>query len=466
MICLVVNAYLKAPSGVTGPPQLQDSGTTVRAGSATSINVAYPAVATDDIAFINVVSVSIAARTIDTPSGWTAVGEQGMGNGSTTNRHGLYWKRLDGTETGNVTVSITGGTAVNLVGRMTTWRGCVASGTPFSNLQSFNPISPSFGLPVTTYSDPDLTLVNFFGKRNITFTEVVGGFTELYDVGNNISGPYGLGCTYKSLGQPTTIGETLLASSSEFAGGNWWSLYGLALIPRVALSSSTPLTGTDPFISVVKLLCGFEGTNGSTSFTDESPSARALTANGNAQISTAQSKFGSSSLLLDGMGDYLTATDSADWDLQGLPFTMEAWVRHAAGGDDAGYMGQYGATAAERGLMFYLLTTGTVLRLRYGNATLDVDSSWTPSGATWYHVVCERDLLGKTRTYVDGVMKGSTTTLAAAVTATGLFGIGRILGATTHDMNGHMDEVRVSIGVARYASDAGFTPPAAAFPRT
>jgi hypothetical protein len=49
----------------------------------------------------------------------------------------------------------------------------------------------------------------------------------------------------------------------------------------------------------------FNGTNGSTTFTDDSANNHTASVFGNAQISTAQSVSGGSSLLLDGTGDYL-----------------------------------------------------------------------------------------------------------------------------------------------------------------
>lgn len=68
-----------------------------------------------------------------------------------------------------------------------------------------------------------------------------------------------------------------------------------------------------PF-TAVKFISNFTGTNGQTSATDSSASARAITFNANAQISTAQSAYGDgSSLYLDGVGDYLSMPDSADW---------------------------------------------------------------------------------------------------------------------------------------------------------
>ena len=51
----------------------------------------------------------------------------------------------------------------------------------------------------------------------------------------------------------------------------------------------------DPFYSAVSLLLPMDGTNGSTTFTDSGPNALAVTAVGNAQISTTQSKYGGAS---------------------------------------------------------------------------------------------------------------------------------------------------------------------------
>src|SRR5687768_4015081 len=81
---------------------------------------------------------------------------------------------------------------------------------------------------------------------------------------------------------------------------------------------------TDPHFASVVLLCDFDGTDAATTAPDESPVGRALTFVGNAQIDTAQFKYGVSSLLLDGSGDYVTAPDSTDWRFAG-EFTIESF---------------------------------------------------------------------------------------------------------------------------------------------
>jgi hypothetical protein len=71
---------------------------------------------------------------------------------------------------------------------------------------------------------------------------------------------------------------------------------------------------SDKHFASVGLLLGFAGSDGSSTFADEGPTGHTVTANGNAQIDTAQFTFGASSGLFDGNGDFLTAPDHADWD--------------------------------------------------------------------------------------------------------------------------------------------------------
>lgn len=72
--------------------------------------------------------------------------------------------------------------------------------------------------------------------------------------------------------------------------------------------------------SNTKVLLHFNGTNNSTTFTDES--GKVWTARGNAKISTAQSVFGGAAGLFDGTTDYIDTPDHADFNLVGL----SAWT--------------------------------------------------------------------------------------------------------------------------------------------
>src|SRR5262245_10600539 len=74
-------------------------------------------------------------------------------------------------------------------------------------------------------------------------------------------------------------------------------------------------------------LCHFEGTDGSTTFVDSSTFPNVITPSGNAQIDNAQFKFGSTSGLFDGSGDYLTVTMRSDFAVGYEDLTVDFWVR-------------------------------------------------------------------------------------------------------------------------------------------
>ena len=82
----------------------------------------------------------------------------------------------------------------------------------------------------------------------------------------------------------------------------------------------------DASYSSVSLLLHGNGINGSTTITDNSPSPKTVTAVGNAQISTAQSKFGGGSIAFDGTGDYLTTPNNSDYQFGTSDFTVECWI--------------------------------------------------------------------------------------------------------------------------------------------
>ena len=80
--------------------------------------------------------------------------------------------------------------------------------------------------------------------------------------------------------------------------------------PDITQLSALGSTTGDVYFPQTELLLPFDGTNGATTTTDSSNSNNSVTFAGTAQLSTAQSKFGGSSILLDGNSDYITVTNS------------------------------------------------------------------------------------------------------------------------------------------------------------
>jgi len=68
------------------------------------------------------------------------------------------------------------------------------------------------------------------------------------------------------------------------------------------LYEGTPSAGGSAH-ALISLLLHFDGTDGATTTTDDGPDERTITLAGDAELDTAQKKFGTASLLLDGNGD-------------------------------------------------------------------------------------------------------------------------------------------------------------------
>lgn len=219
--------------------------------------------------------------------------------------------------------------------------------------------------------------------------------------------------------------------------------------------------GVDPEFSNVLLLLHFNGANGSTTFTDSSSYARTVSLFGNAQVTTTQSKFGGASGLFDGADDYATVPGS-DFDHAG-DFTVEFFLRVQGASDHADqHVIQTRNTTGNGWLFQYNRTNGRISFLTdTGGLTNLVTSNGSIADNTWYHVAATRDA-DDWRLFLDGVLIG-TNNSSQTLTASNLFISRRFQNdGADHELNGCMDDLRITDGVARYT--AGFTPPSAQFP--
>lgn len=213
--------------------------------------------------------------------------------------------------------------------------------------------------------------------------------------------------------------------------------------------------------SNTKLLLHMNGTDGSTTFTDSSASANAVTAIGNAQIDTAQSKFGGASGLFDGSGDYLSMPDSADFAFGSGDFTIDLWVRFNTIQNTTFYA-QSSSGAAW--CSFYYQPAVNRLWFEEGGGTgISFFGTWTPSTNTWYHLALVRNG-NNWNIYVNGTSIASTTNSGTMTNFTGSVYVGEDPtgnSAVHGSLDGWMDEVRVVKGAAGWTSN--FTPPTTAY---
>lgn len=217
-------------------------------------------------------------------------------------------------------------------------------------------------------------------------------------------------------------------------------------------------TGDADFDSV-SLLLHMDGSNASTTFTDSSLKGQTVTANGNAQISTSQSKFGGSSAAFDGNSDWLAVTSDSALALDSGDFTIEMFVYFNAVSANQGLYDTIavgGSGTRSTGLVWYL-TSANKLSVFSGGSDRGPTAA-TLSSATWYHIALVR-ASGTFSYFINGTKDATTFTLTTNFTDTNAL-LGRI-GDGTYWLNGYIDELRVTKGVARYS--ANFTAPTAAF---
>lgn len=205
---------------------------------------------------------------------------------------------------------------------------------------------------------------------------------------------------------------------------------------------------TDPYFANVKALLHFDGADGSTTMTDVI--GNTWTAQGNAQLDTAQTKYGPSALLLDGATDYVTSTVAGYAPGTG-DFTTECWFRIPS-------------TNANNGIFALGLAgthSGAVGVACFGAGSLQVQNNNTANSATatiptnaWHHIVVQR-ASGTLVCAVDGVSVYSVAD-TRNITATQLAVGGYYSSAFT--LNGWIDDFRHTVGVARYSFP--FTPSA------
>jgi hypothetical protein len=246
-------------------------------------------------------------------------------------------------------------------------------------------------------------------------------------------------------------------------------LPGLTGAMMLAGAAGAPST---PFSSVV-LLCGFEGSHGSTTFVDESSYARTLTFNNSPSITTAQFKYGAS-CLANPINAYVIAADSDDFAFGTGEFTLEAFVRHTNQTSGSSEEGPIVAQWRDNGNRAWSLQRFDEAPAKFGiklssdgAADTEIKAAYTFTDGVWYHVAADRDAGGTVRVYVDGVMIASGSFTASIYNPAFEVRIGANTRAgVVRTINGFLDEVRITKGYARYASDGGFTPPTAAFPRS
>lgn len=212
----------------------------------------------------------------------------------------------------------------------------------------------------------------------------------------------------------------------------------------------------DPNYSSLKFLLHSNGADGGTSFTDSSPAAGSITAEGNAQVDTGQSKFGGASALFDGTGDWLSIpNDGNRFDFGSGDFTIAYWMRTTSVTSWKPPVTRQDATVV---VPWSITNFGSsvYVYLSFDNSTWATGSQvmqYTFSNTTWTHVALTRS--GSTfRLFIDGTERDTYSSASSFTNSTKPLRIG---GNSTYSFAGNLDEVAIWKGVAKWT--ANFTPP-------
>jgi len=232
---------------------------------------------------------------------------------------------------------------------------------------------------------------------------------------------------------------------------------GLRVLKGTAQYTATFTPPTAPLTAIANTSLLLNFTNGGII---DSAAKNVLETVGGAAISTAQSKFGGSSMAFDGSGDYLLLPSSLNFVFGSGDWTVELFVYLNATGRQ-GFVTlennigtnvpwEVGLNASNKFRVLVQTSDGQVI----------IDGTTTPSTGTWYHIAAVR-YGGTVTLYVNGASEATgnvSTNALVAETNSAYIGIY----AYGFPLNGYIDDLRITKGYARYTSN--FTPPTQAFP--
>jgi hypothetical protein len=219
--------------------------------------------------------------------------------------------------------------------------------------------------------------------------------------------------------------------------------------PTYQLPTDTTGTVIDPLRSSTSLLLRGNGTNGSTSFTDESPNGLTVTNNGSVTVNTTTKKFGTGSMAFSGSNTLVT--NGSGIVLGTGDFTIECWVYPTVVNSDDGVWSLCTSTA-ETSYQIALAIYNSAIFMKHSSNT-NLSGTTTLAINTWYHIAVSR-MLGTMKVFVNGVQESS---VASTYNYTASYALLGTYYSSGLNLNGYIDDLRITKGYARYT--ANFTPP-------
>jgi hypothetical protein len=217
-------------------------------------------------------------------------------------------------------------------------------------------------------------------------------------------------------------------------------------------------------ITIDKSKVSDSGTDNSTTFTDES--GKVWTAAGSPVLKRGAYKFGPAAGYFGGSGN-ISTPDHADFAFGTSDYTIESWIKtsdtQTVTGRRIFNQGDSADNMVNAATVVYMYLGNVVWRTTpYNTPTLrDLTSTTAINDNNWHHVACVR--YGNVFTlYIDGVSEATNTVSTTIPNVAYPFSIGSVYGGSSlYPYTGYMDEVRISVGIARWTGN--FTPPTTAY---
>ncbi len=278
------------------------------------------------------------------------------------------------------------------------------------------------------------------------------------------------GTPQSSASFPITVGQGNNTSYNGYVSD-------LRIVRGTAIYSGNFTPPTSPLTAVTNTKLLLNATNAGIF---DSSTINDMETVGNAQVSTTQAKFGTTSAYFDGSGDNLFMPSAPSMNFGTGNWTIECWVYVST--RTTNYPLIFGNNRGSFTTDALALTASNSDNVSYndkfviawgsagwsspsaGNSQLLV-ANVTNSTGTWYHLAIVRDSSTSVKMFRNGTQVANATVSSGATFNWGYSG--SFVGGGNWDgaqgyFNGYIDDLRVTAGVARYTTT--FTPPTQAFP--